>query len=120
MEKVLQQISKEAGPGSTFLEHLEAQILKIYLLGANHGGTFLGSKYIPVCPKNSEYVNPNGDNSNRLVTFIHFTLKQVTTFVLLNVTGREFFFFDFFEKYKYLMFFLGSGLNFIFQRPNHF
>ena len=36
LEKVLQQISKEAGPGSTFLEHLEAQILKIYLLSANH------------------------------------------------------------------------------------
>ena len=34
-----------------FLEHLEAQILKIFLLAANHGGVFIDSMYVPVCPK---------------------------------------------------------------------
>ena len=32
--------------------HLEAQILKIQLLGPNHGGTFVGSMYLLVSPKN--------------------------------------------------------------------
>ena len=30
---------------------MEAQILKISLLGANHGGFFVGSMHIPVCQK---------------------------------------------------------------------
>ena len=37
-------------PWSAFLDYLEAQILKNLLLGANHGGTFVGSMYVPVCP----------------------------------------------------------------------
>ena len=39
------------GSGIEFLEHLEAQISKNFLLRGNHGGTFVGSMYVPVCPK---------------------------------------------------------------------
>ena len=38
-------------PGSAFLDHLEAKILKIHLLGATRGGVFVDSIYVPVCPK---------------------------------------------------------------------
>ena len=49
------EIQEHTMPGSAFLdflEHLVAQILKIYLLGTNHGGTFKGLMHVPVCPKN--------------------------------------------------------------------
>lgn len=51
--------SKNIQGQSVFLEHLEAQILKILLLSTNHGGTFKGSVYVSVYPKNSRYVTAN-------------------------------------------------------------
>ena len=51
LENVLQGNVLQAGPGSAFLEHLEAQIWKIYLVDANHGGTFVGLMYLLVCPR---------------------------------------------------------------------
>ena len=45
------EIKEQTGPGSAFLEHLEAQILKIFLFSANHAGAFVGSIYVHVCPK---------------------------------------------------------------------
>ena len=45
------EILEQTGPGSAFLEHREAHILKNFLLGTNHGSTFMGSLYVPVCPK---------------------------------------------------------------------
>ena len=44
-----------------------------------------------------------------------FWVEQITTFALLNVKGREFWLFDFFEKYTSCACFLGSGLNCIFH-----
>ena len=44
------EILKHSVLGSVFLKHLEAQILKNLLLYANHGGAFIGSKYVPVYP----------------------------------------------------------------------
>ena len=40
LENVLQGNVLQAGPGSAFLEHLEA-----------HGGTFVGLMYLLVCPR---------------------------------------------------------------------
>ena len=37
-----EKIKEQAEPGSAFLEYLEAQILKMYLLGTNHGDAFVG------------------------------------------------------------------------------
>ena len=42
------EIQEQTGLGSTFFEHLEAQILKIFLLSTNHGGNFVGVMYGPV------------------------------------------------------------------------
>ena len=43
------EILEQTGPESAFLEHLEAQILKNFPLGANHGDAFVGSMYVLVC-----------------------------------------------------------------------
>ena len=51
MENVLQKNLRKAESGSAFLEYLEAQILKIYSFGANHGNAIVGSMFAPVCPK---------------------------------------------------------------------
>ena len=45
------EIVEQTGIGSTFLKHLEIQILKNFLLGANHDATFVGSMNVPICPK---------------------------------------------------------------------
>ena len=45
------EIYEQAGLENAFLEHLEVQILKTSPLSANHGGGFVGSMYVPVCPK---------------------------------------------------------------------
>ena len=45
------EIQEQTGPESAFLEHLEAQTLKIVTLSANCGGAFVGSMYIPALPK---------------------------------------------------------------------
>ena len=45
------EILEETGPEGIFSEHLNAQILRNLLLGANHGGIFVGLTYVPVCPK---------------------------------------------------------------------
>ena len=50
------EIKEQTGSGSTFLEHLEAQILKVFPRDANHCGGFMGSFYVPICPKNSGYI----------------------------------------------------------------
>ena len=36
------EIYKQTGPESAFFKHLEAQSLKILLLGANHSDAFVG------------------------------------------------------------------------------
>ena len=46
-----QEIFEQSKPGTAFWEYLEAQILKIYSVIANHGGTFMGSMCVLVCPK---------------------------------------------------------------------
>ena len=51
LENVLQKNLRKAESGNAFLEYLEAQILKIYLLGANHGNATVGSMFVLVCPK---------------------------------------------------------------------
>ena len=45
------EILEQAGLVSAFLEHVEAQILKIYPLGINHGGALKVLMYVTVCPK---------------------------------------------------------------------
>ena len=45
------EILEETGLEGIFSEHLNAQILRNLLLGANHGGIFVGLTYVPVCPK---------------------------------------------------------------------
>ena len=45
------EILEQTGARSAFLEHLEAQILKNFPPCANHGGAFVGSIYVPFCPK---------------------------------------------------------------------
>ena len=53
IKNFLRRIYEQTGPGSAFVEHLEAQILKMYPLDANHGGAFVDSIYVPVCQKKS-------------------------------------------------------------------
>ena len=43
--------SKNKQLGSAFSEYLEAQILNISMLGANHGGAFMSSMGVPVSTK---------------------------------------------------------------------
>ena len=50
-EMFYKEILEETGPEGIFSEHLNAQILRNLLLGANHGGIFVGLTYVPVCPK---------------------------------------------------------------------
>ena len=45
------EIYEQTEPGKAFLEHLEAQILKISQVSAKHGGTFVGLMHVPVFPK---------------------------------------------------------------------
>lgn len=45
------EILEQTGPGRAFLEHPGAQILKDYLLDANHGGTFCGYNLRTSVPK---------------------------------------------------------------------
>ena len=42
------EILEQTGPGSAFLDHLEAQILKNLRLSTNHACMFVGSMYVPV------------------------------------------------------------------------
>ena len=51
LENALQRNLRTEDRGKAFLEHLEAQMFKIFRLSANHGDTFVGSMYVPVCPK---------------------------------------------------------------------
>ena len=52
LENALQRnLRTDRTGGKAFLEHLEAQMFKIFRLSANHGDTFVGSMYVPVCPK---------------------------------------------------------------------
>ena len=44
------EIFEQTGPGGAFLEHLEAETLKIYLVDANHNG-IVSSMYVPVYPR---------------------------------------------------------------------
>lgn len=44
-------MSEEIGPGNAFYEYLELQILRLVFLGTKHGGTFMGSMYVPGLPK---------------------------------------------------------------------
>ena len=55
-KKFYKESKNRQGQGVHFLEYLEVQIWKIYLLGANHGGTLVDLMYVPVCPKNSGYI----------------------------------------------------------------
>ena len=51
LENVLQRNLRTERAGSAFLEHLEAQIWKVFLLSANLGGSFVSSIYVSLCPK---------------------------------------------------------------------
>ena len=42
------EILEQTGPGSAFLDHLEAQILKNLRLSTNHACMFVSSMYVPV------------------------------------------------------------------------
>ena len=63
--------------GSALLLYLAAQILKIYLLGANHCGTLVGSLWVPACP--------------RKLWIRHYNLKQkkTTTFDFCGAKNRN-------------------------------
>lgn len=54
-ENIVQKNLRTWGPGSAFLEHLKAQILKIYPGVANHDGPFVGLVYVLVCLNDSRY-----------------------------------------------------------------
>ena len=45
-ENIVQKYLRTWGPGSAFLEHLKAQILKIYPGVANHDGPFVGTSLL--------------------------------------------------------------------------
>ena len=45
LENVLQEIQEQKEPGSAFLEHLEAEILKISPLNVNLGGYVIDNAY---------------------------------------------------------------------------
>ena len=45
------EIQEQTEPGSAFLEYMEAQILKISLLGAKHGDAIMGLMCILLCSK---------------------------------------------------------------------
>ena len=47
-EMVSKGILEHTLPGSGFLKHLEAQILKNLLFDVNHGGVVMGSMYVPL------------------------------------------------------------------------
>ena len=54
-------LQKKMKNRSAFFLLLEAQILKIFILGANHDGAFMGSMYLLVCPKNFGFVTGLGN-----------------------------------------------------------
>ena len=61
------EIIEQRGPGSAFLEQLEAQISKNLLRRVNHGGTFVGSMYVPVCPQKTLDMSMHGPEVNSAV-----------------------------------------------------
>ena len=57
---------KDPGMGGSrecIFRALRGTILKIHPLGANHGGTFVVSVYVSVCPLNSWFVIERADQS---------------------------------------------------------
>ena len=59
------EIYEQIEPGSLFLDYLVAQISKISPLSANHGGAFMGSLCVMVCPKkNTEKITENKKKLN--------------------------------------------------------
>ena len=51
LENHLERHLRTDRTGECILEHLEAQIWKIFSLSDNHGGAFVGLMYVPICPK---------------------------------------------------------------------
>ena len=51
LENVLQRNLRADGARECVFTAIGGTILKIYLLGGNHGGAFVDSIYVPVCPK---------------------------------------------------------------------
>ena len=76
------EIIEQTGPGSAFLEQLEAQILKNLLLRGNHGGAFVGSMYVPVCPQKTLDMSMHGPEVNNAVMQLlepHFFLVSLVS-----------------------------------------
>ena len=63
------EIKEQTGPGSAFLEHFQAQILKMYPLCASHFGVFVSLIYVP---DTSEYVTAHKQryNTNTHCTYL--------------------------------------------------
>ena len=51
LEYVLQRNLRADRARECVFTAIGGTILKIYLLGGNHGGAFVDSIYVPVCPK---------------------------------------------------------------------
>ena len=82
------KIEELTWPRSAFLEHLEAQILKIFAICASHGAALLSSMYVPVCRKKLWIRHFQQINRIVQVTFSYFKLNTKWTYCGLRVRNK--------------------------------